>query len=96
MQLARLRNLAAPALGVLLVASLTASQAQAGTSAGPAPQMLPAYAHGTITGAGPRSGVRLELVVWPSGSALAKARVGKKIPLRVIGKATSTSSGSYT
>ncbi len=40
--------------------------------------------------------MRLVLVAWPSGSALAKASVGQKIFLRVLGTATSTSSGSYT
>jgi hypothetical protein len=36
--------------------------------------------------------VRLELVAWPGG----KVRVGQKVKLRVVGKATSTSSGSYS
>jgi hypothetical protein len=38
--------------------------------------------------------VRLLLVEWPSGSALAKAPVGQKIPLRVLGHATSVN-GTY-
>jgi hypothetical protein len=76
----------------LPTAAATASSLQASKS----PSSLPTWAHGSITGAGPHSGVRLLLVEWPSGSALTKARVGQKIPLRVLGKATSTSSGSYT
>ncbi|HWF79153.1 MAG TPA: hypothetical protein VN695_01140, partial [Streptosporangiaceae bacterium] len=75
----------------LPTAAATASSLQASKS----PSSLPTWAHGSITGAGPHSGVRLLLVEWPSGSALAKARAGQKIPLRVLGKATSTSSGSY-
>lgn len=89
--------------GPILVAAalLTAALptvAAAASSAQPSksPTSLPTWAHGSITGAGPHSGVRLMLVAWPSGSALAKARVGQKIFLRVLGKATSTSSGSYT
>lgn len=48
-------------------------------------------AHGSITGAGPHNGVRLELVAWPKG----KVRVGQTVHLQVVGKATSSSSGSY-
>jgi hypothetical protein len=36
--------------------------------------------------------VRLELVVWPKAK---KVRVGQKVHLQVIGKATSSSSGRY-
>lgn len=55
--------------------------------------MLPAYAHGSITGAGPHNGVRLVLAVWPN---IHKIRVGQKVHLQIIGHATSSSSGSYT
>ncbi len=96
MPLARLRNLAALAVGVLSAASLTGGSAHAGTSAGPSPMMLPAYAHGTITGAGPRSGVRLMLIAWPSESVMGDVRVGQHVKTRVIGRATSSSTGTYS
>ncbi len=58
--------------------------------------MLPAYAHGTITGAGPHSGVRLMLIAWPRQSVMGKVRVGQHVKTRVIGKATSSSTGTYS
>ncbi len=96
MPLARLRNLAALTLGVLSAASLVAGSAHAGTSARPSPMMLPAYAHGTITGAGPRNGVHLMLIAWPGQSAMGKVRVGQHVKTRVIGRATSSSTGTYS
>ncbi len=96
MLLARARNLGVLTLGVLLAASLTAGSAQAGASAGPSPMMLPAYAHGTITGAGPHSGVRLVLIAWPKPSVMAKVRVRQHAHTRVIGRATSSSTGTYS
>src|SRR6185437_13627093 len=68
-------------------AAVAASSAQASSS----PRSLPTWAHGSITGAGPHNGVRLVLVVWPTS----KIRVGQKVHLQVVGKATSSSSGSY-
>src|SRR5215472_19101928 len=82
-------------VAVLLTAALaTAAALPSSARASSSPRSLPTWAHGSITGAGPHSGVRLELVAWPNGSALAKARVGQKLHLRVLGKATSTS-GTY-
>ncbi len=58
--------------------------------------MLPAYAHGTITGAGPHNGVHLMLIAWPRQSVMGKVRVGQHVKTRVIGKATSSSTGTYS
>jgi hypothetical protein len=96
MLLARLRSLAALTLGVLSAASLTVGSAHAGTSAGPSPMMLPAYAHGSITGAGPRNGVRLMLIAWPKQSVMGEVRVGQHVKTRVIGRATSSNTGTYS
>lgn len=74
--------------GVLITTALAAKNAHASSSS---PGSLPAYAHGSITGAGPHSGIRLVLVAWPKG----KIRVGQKVHLQVVGRATSSSSGSY-
>jgi hypothetical protein len=76
----------------LLTAALpTAAAAVSSAHASSSPRSLPTWAHGSITGAGPHNGVRLELVVWPKS----KIRVGQKVHLQVVGKATSTSAGSY-
>lgn len=83
-------------ISALISASLLSAPTALATSHAHSPRSLPAWAHGSIKGAGPPSGVRLELVEWPSGSALAKARVGQKMRLRILGKTTSSSSGSYT
>ncbi len=96
MLLARARSLGVLTSGVLLAALLTAGSAQAGASAGSSPMMLPAYAHGTISGAGPRSGVRLMLIAWPRQSVMGKVRVGQHVKTRVIGKATSSGTGTYS
>ena len=84
-----------PALIVVAAAFLSAAMSTAPASASSAhalsPMSLPTWAHGSVTGAGPHSGVRLELVAWPGG----KVRVGQKVQLQVLGKAASTSSGSY-
>jgi hypothetical protein len=72
----------------LPITAAAGSSAQASLS----PRSLPAYAHGSISGAGPHSGVRLDLVAWPK----AKVRVGQKVHLQVIGTAKSTSTGFYT
>lgn len=79
-------------VAVLLTAPLiTTAAASSIAHASSSPRSLPTWAHGSITGAGPHNGVRLELVAWPRG----KIRVGQKVHLQVVGKATSSSSGSY-
>lgn len=79
-------------VAVLLTAALaTAAAAASSAHASSSPRSLPTWAHGSITGAGPHSGVRLELVVWPKG----KIRVGQKVQLQVVGTTKSSSSGSY-
>jgi hypothetical protein len=84
-----------PALIIVAAAFLSAAMSTAPASASSAharsPMSLPTWAHGSVTGAGPHSGVRLELVAWPGG----RVRVGQKVQLEVLGKAASTSSGSY-
>jgi hypothetical protein len=80
--------IAAALIGTALPVTAAATSAQASLS----PRQLPPYAHGSIAGAGPHSGVRLELVARPKGNF----RKGQKVPLPVIGKATSGSAGSYS
>jgi hypothetical protein len=76
----------------LLTAALPITAATGSSAQGsPSPRSLPTWAHGSITGAGPHNGVRLVLVAWPK----AKIRVGQKVHLRVVGRTTSSSSGSY-
>jgi hypothetical protein len=82
-----------PLLAVaLLVAALPITAAAGSARAASSPTSLPTWAHGSVTGAGPHNGVRLELVAWPK----AKIRVGQTVHLQVVGKATSGSSGSYS
>lgn len=78
---------------ILLTAVLPVTAAAVGSSAQASlsPRSLPTWAHGSITGAGPHNGVRLVLVAWPGR----KVRVGQKVQLQVVGKATSSGSGSY-
>lgn len=79
-------------VAVLLTAALaTAAVAASSAHASSSPRSLPTWAHGSITGAGPHNGVRLVLVAWPKG----KIRVGQKVHLQVVGKATSSATGSY-
>jgi hypothetical protein len=80
------------AAALLTAALVTTMAAAKSPQASSSPRMLPAYAHGSITGAGPHSGVRLVLVAWPKGS---KVPVGHKVHLKIVGKATSSSSGTY-
>jgi hypothetical protein len=89
----RTRRLALNLPAAVLVTAALATTAAAAKSpqVSSSPKMLPAYAHGSITGVGPHNGVRLELVAWPKG----KIRVGQKVHLQVVGKATSSNSGSY-
>ena len=91
----RTRGLAVNIPVAILLSAPLMTAAASSAHASSSPRSLPTWAHGSITGAGPHSGVRLELVAWPSGSALARASVGQKVGLRVLGTATSTSSGSY-
>lgn len=80
-------------VAVLLSAPLiTAAAAASSAHASLSPRSLPTWAHGSVTGAGPHNGVRLELVVWPKAK---KIPVGQKVHLEVVGKATSTATGSY-
>ena len=80
-------------VAVLLTAALAPAVASASSAhASFSPRSLPTWAHGSITGAGPHAGVRLELVVWPGTK---KIRVGQKVGLQVVGRTTSTSTGSY-
>src|SRR5215469_15784172 len=80
-----------PVAAILAAALATAALAACSTHASSSPRSLPTWVHGFITGAGPHNGVRLELVVWPEK----QIRVGQKVHLQVVGKATSSSSGSY-
>jgi hypothetical protein len=81
------------AAAVLVTAALVTTVAAAKSpQAGTSPRMLPAYAHGSITGAGPHGGVRLVLVAWPKAR---KVPVGHKVHLKIVGRAISSSSGSY-
>jgi hypothetical protein len=77
----------------LLAVALPTATAVGSAHASSPPRSLPTWAHGSITGAGPHNGVRLELVAWPTRG---KIRTGQKVHLRVIGKATSGSSGGYS
>lgn len=76
----------------LFAVALPTTTAAASTQASLSPKQLPTWAHGSVTGAGPHNGVRLELVAWPKG----KFRVGQTLHLRIVGKATSGSSGVYS
>lgn len=79
-------------VAVLLTAALaTAAAAASSAHASSSPRALPTWAHGSITGAGPHNGVRLDLVVWPKK----QIRVDHKVHLQVVGTAKSTSTGSY-
>lgn len=84
-------------VAVLLTAALaTAAAAESSAHASSSPRSLPTWAHGSITGAGPHSGVRLVLLAWPSQSVLARTRVGQRVHTQVIATATSSSTGSYS
>jgi hypothetical protein len=77
---------------ILLAAALpTAVAAASSTRVNSTPSSLPTWAHGSVIGAGPHNGVRLMLVAWPKGNF----HVGQQVHLKVIGKTTSSPSGSY-
>ena len=78
---------------ILLTAALPTAAAAGSAQARLSPRQLPAYAHGSITGAGPHSGVQLRLVAWPTRGKIQK---GQTVQLQVVGTATSSSSGNYT
>jgi hypothetical protein len=83
--------------GMVLIGMLPiAGWREAAPALSSSPRSLPTWAHGTITGAGPHSGVRLMLVAWPQSSKLANVKVGQQVRTQVIGVATSSSSGTYS